>query len=169
MNTVLYEASLAFNESDWIPVLMLIIIPLFPKIIEMWHEYKCTDFDEKFVKNFCRVAFICVAVLSIILGICKINMYTRTVGAYKKGDYMVVEGYVEDFIPMPYHGKSEESFEINGVKFSYSDYMVQYGYHNSKSHGGVITGNGQRLKIGYVYYNEQYGNIIVYIEEIREA
>ena len=46
---------------------------------------------------------------------------------------------------------------------------IPYGYHNSKSHGGVITGNGQRLKIGYVYYNEQYGNIIVYIEEIREA
>ncbi len=37
------------------------------------------------------------------------------------------------------------------------------GYHNAKSHGGVIKGDGQYLKIGYVYYGNE--NIIVYIEE----
>lgn len=45
-------------------------------------------------------------------------------------------------------------------------YQVVEGYHNAKSHGGVITGNGHHLKIGYVYYNSAMGNIIVYIEEL---
>ena len=58
--------------------------------------------------------------------------------------------------------------EINGVKFFYSDYSTQPGYNNAKSHGGVITGDGQHLKIHYVYLNETYGNIIVYIEEIAQ-
>lgn len=155
--------------SDWIPILMLIISALFPKIMEIFQNYSRGDYDPEFTKKFCRVAFVVVAVFSVIIGITKINMYSRTVAAYKKGEYMVVEGYVENFVPMPYEGKSDESFEINGVKFSYSDYVVQYGYNNSKSHGGVITGDGQHLKIGYVYYNNKYGNIIVYIEEIREA
>ena len=69
---------------------------------------------------------------------------------------------------MPYEGHAKETFEINGVKFSYSDYNIHPGYNNTKSHGGVITGNGQHLKIRYVYFNEVYGNIIMYIEEIRE-
>lgn len=83
--------------------------------------------------------------------------------AYKQGEYQIVEGYVENFVPMPYTGHSHESFEVNGVSFSYSDYSVQSGHHNAKSHGGVITGDGQHLKIGYIHYNETYGNIIVYI------
>ena len=67
---------------------------------------------------------------------------------------------------MPYGGHKQESFDINGVSFSYSDFSVQPGYHNAKSHGGVITGNGQHLKIGYVYYNSAEGNVIVYIEKL---
>ena len=75
---------------------------------------------------------------------------------------------VENFDPMPYEGHANETFEINGVKFSYSDYIVHPGYNNTKSHGGVIKENGQHLKIGYVYLNETYGNIIVYIEQLPE-
>ena len=93
-------------------------------------------------------------------------MYFKTVGAYQRGQYEVVEGYVENFDPMPYGGHTRESFEINDVYFEYSDYNVTSGYRNTKSHGGVITGDGQYLKIGYVYYNSTYGNIIVYIEEL---
>ena len=40
------------------------------------------------------------------------------------------------------------------------------GYHNTKSHGGVIRDNGQYLKIGYIQYNNE--NIIVYIEEFPD-
>ena len=93
-------------------------------------------------------------------------MTKKTVSAYKRGDYQIVEGYVENFHPMPYAGHSNESFEICGVCFFYSDFVIQQGYHNAKSHGGVITGDRQHLKVGYIYYGGNYGNIIVYIEEL---
>ena len=95
-------------------------------------------------------------------------MYTKTVGAYYSGEYQTVEGYVENFHPMPSDGKSKETFDINGVEFAYSDYNIHPGYNKSQYHGGVITGNGQHLKIKYVFFNETYGNIILYIEEIPE-
>ena len=38
-------------------------------------------------------------------------------------------------------------------------------YHNAWSHGGVITGNEQHLKIRYVNY-ERLGNVILFIEEL---
>ena len=31
--------------------------------------------------------------------------------------------------------------------FAYGDYSVQFGYHTSRAHGGVITGDGQHLRI----------------------
>ena len=106
------------------------------------------------------------AVAALIVFLFQGHMYFKTVGAYQRGQYEVVEGYVENFDPMPYGGHTNESFEINDVYFEYSDYNVTSGYRNTKSHGGVITGDGQYLKIGYVYYNSTYGNIIVYIEEL---
>ena len=109
-----------------------------------------------------------VTLLSAVVLIAQFNMYNETVGAYNRGEYQTVEGYVENFDPMPYEGHTDESFEINGIKFSYSDYNIHPGYNNTKSHGGVIKENGQHLKIGYVYLNDTYGNIIVYIEQISD-
>ena len=85
-------------------------------------------------------------------------------------DVYVVEGYVENFHPMPREGHDHESFEINGVYFEYSDYKVMNGYNNSASHGGVVTKNGQYLKIKYVTEettDENEQNVILYIAEIE--
>lgn len=91
--------------------------------------------------------------------------YRATVGAYRRGEYRTVEGYVEDFHPMPETGHDTESFTLGGVEFAYSDYQSQFGYHNARSLGGVITGDGQHLKIGYTQVYG-LGNVIVYIEEL---
>ena len=103
--------------------------------------------------------------LSALTAFSTILEYEAIVGAYKDGEYQVVDGYVENFDLMPYEGHKDESFEINSVKFSYSDYNITFGYNNAKSHGGVIKGNGQHLKIGYVVNNGE--NIIVYIEQLK--
>ena len=103
--------------------------------------------------------------MTLLTGISTASLYEKTIVAYNNDDYEIVEGYVENFIPMPYEGHSYESFEINGVRFSYSDYNIGFGYNNTKSHGGVIEGNAQHLKIGYVVDNGE--NIIVYIEQLK--
>lgn len=50
----------------------------------------------------------------------------------------VVEGPVENFVPMPYTGHAQESFTVTGVKFAYSDYIVTDGFNQTASHGGPI-------------------------------
>lgn len=95
------------------------------------------------------------------------KMYKKTVEAYRHGEYLTVEGYVESFDPQQIHVNGDtESFVINGVKFKYSAATVQFGYHNAWPHNKIIAGDGQHLRIGYIYYDNFYGNIIVYIEEL---
>ena len=97
-----------------------------------------------------------------------LEMHRKVIIPYANGQYEIVEGYVHNFIPMPPEGHSHEMFDIGDIHFEYSDNLVSVGYNKAKTNGGVIRGNGQYLKVGYVYYNESYGNIIVYIEELTE-
>ena len=70
----------------------------------------------------------------------------------KEGKFMVVEGTPENFHPMPPEGHSEESFELQGVNFHYSDFEARLGYHHAESLGGVIhPGNYYRI----TYYPDQ--------------
>jgi hypothetical protein len=66
----------------------------------------------------------------------------------KTGDYRVVEGRVENFEPMPWAGHGDESFDVNGVHFAYSDYVVTSGFNNAASHGGPIRA-GLPVRIAY--------------------
>ena len=92
----------------------------------------------------------------------KQNLYI--INRYKTGDYSIVEGTVENYKPMPVEGHANESFSISGIEFSYSNISSMAGYSKTKHYGGVITGDGQRLKVGYVEYK---GNkYIVYISEV---
>ena len=166
MDNILYEAAFEFPEIWLIPIVILIVLPLFLSIIRL----RMNGADQKIPRVIITVCFGCafafVTLISVAVGLFQVNMHKKTVVAYQEGNYQVIEGYVENFVPMPYAGRADESFEINGVKFSYCDYEMRPGYNNAKSHGGVITGNGQHLKIGYVYYDRTYGNVIVYIEQI---
>ena len=166
MNRILYEASFHFHVMNLIPVFMLIWILFFPSIVDRVNRCLNLKYSVRRHSFNRAIIFVFVSVILVITIIFEIDMTKKTVGAYKRGDYQIVEGYVENFHPMPYGGHSQESFEINGVLFSYSDFNSQQGYNKAKSHGGVITGDGQHLKIGYVYYGGTYGNIIIYIEEL---
>ena len=165
MSNVLFEAAFCFDFMRFIPVYMTIFFLFFPKIYKNSQKGKYTMKTYKILKIFC----VCVAGFMFLLSILTVFStaleYETIVGAYKDGEYQVVEGYVEKFDLMPYEGHKDESFEINSVKFSYSDYNITFGYNNTKSHGGVIKGNGQHLKIGYIDVNGE--NIIVYIEQLE--
>lgn len=81
---------------------------------------------------------------------------------YNDRNLLIVEGEVEDFIPMELEGHSSESFTVNGVNFTYSRSVPTYGYHLAKVDGGYIKGNGQKIKIHYVNYNNN--NLILKLE-----
>ena len=69
----------------------------------------------------------------------------------------VVEGTVENFVPMPYGGHARESFTVAGRHFSYSNYILTAGFHNAASHGGPIK-PGLHVRLTYV------GNDILRVE-----
>jgi hypothetical protein len=94
-----------------------------------------------------------------------LDMHQKIAKQYEVGNYEIVEGYVENYNPLPADGKGTENFEINGVYFAYNNADGRNGYTAVAKHGGVITMNGQHLRIKYVT-NEEGENIILYISEI---
>lgn len=88
--------------------------------------------------------------------------HRQLVADYREGRTDFVEGEVERFSPMPYEGHRNESFEIRGRRFEYSDYSLSAGFSTTRSHGGPIR-EGIRVKIWHV------GNTIVRLDVERLA
>lgn len=82
--------------------------------------------------------------------------------ALKDQTYKLVEGEITDFDPMPSGGHKHESFKVNNVPFEYSDFEIVDGFHNAKSRGGPINGNGDTVRIRY--YSNGGRNFILKLE-----
>ena len=78
-----------------------------------------------------------------------------------------IEGVVDNFNPMPYEGHQLETFEVEGVKFGYSDFVLNGGFNNTASHGGPIS-DGLRVKICYLHRKRTQSNVIVRLEIASE-
>lgn len=68
---------------------------------------------------------------------------------------------------MPEKGFGNESFIIENAYFEYSDQLFTNGYMAVAPRGGVITHNGQKLKIKYYYNTKTKKNVILYIAELE--
>ena len=166
MRTVLYEASTGYGsiaEVLVIPFVMLMFMILVPRLKRSPAAVAGGWRPRRVLWPLCG-AFVILGMFFVLRG--QLDMYRRVIVPYARGDYEVVEGCVENFVPMPSEGHACETFDIDGVHFAYSDNDVTVGYRNTRVKGGVVRGDGQYLRVGYVYYNETYGNIIVYIEEL---
>lgn len=76
---------------------------------------------------------------------------------------MIIEGTIKDFIPGNDFKHISESFYVNGIYFEYSPGTANFGYRKNSSNGGVLKGNGQYVRLGYV--TDSVGvNIIVLIQ-----
>jgi hypothetical protein len=65
-----------------------------------------------------------------------------------KGNYEVAQGPVENFRPMYYEGRREESFTVEGRTFTYSDHVVTTCFNQPASHGGPVK-PGMSLRIEF--------------------
>ena len=174
MGTVLYEyGGYSFDFEMIMPVLITIVCIVCFIHPEIFYNTKAIntkdDKNKETAKLVVRVflgSCICfTGLVTVIISVSQYIEYKNVTVEYKNGKYNTISGYVENFDPMPPHGHKEETFTINGVGFAYSDYSTIQGYNNAKSKGGVITGNGQHLKIRYINYNDS--NRIMYIEELQ--
>jgi hypothetical protein len=106
--------------------------------------------------------FLTFAILwTLVTFVSTYSEYLTAVTALRDGHYGVIEGQISDFVPMPYGGHSMESFAVEGHRFSYSDYVVTAGFHNTASHGGPIR-DGLYVRIFYV------GNLILRLQVAQQ-
>lgn len=171
MENVLYEYSFNFENiyTSFIP--LFIGVGFFIKSISLLRK---KGGNKNFVDLFFKIIGFIVGPVCVGLALISVLGYTLVYNESKEilenDDCYVVEGYVENFYSMPYEGHDTEHFEINGVYFEYSDYIMTNGYNVTASHGGVVAHNGQYLKIKYIIdeYDEEDGNTILYIAEIEK-
>ena len=114
---LLYEASNFTIQARWvIPFAILGIIGVLLLVFSKKPFFKL-------LSAVC-LAICAIAALRFCFG------YMQVIHAYKQGDYKSVEGYVENFTPASSGGEDqedmeEESFDINGVHFSYGDKFIK--------------------------------------------
>src|SRR4051794_154882 len=68
--------------------------------------------------------FMGFAILWMVAWSCSLFMDFRLLHEYRSGRYQTVEGTVTDFHPMPPMGHANESFVVNGIRFSYSNFAI---------------------------------------------
>lgn len=111
----------------------------------------------KFRKIFSWVFLTFAVAWTAVVFIATTGQYRSLKSAEDHGYLRVVQGVVKNFHPMPYTGHAMETFEVNGVHFSYSDYVSTAAFNNTAAHGGPIR-EGLPVRISYV------GNAIVRLE-----
>jgi hypothetical protein len=110
------------------------------------------------------------AVLFMLLATVGIDQWLTYRSMLRTGACAVVEGEIREFDPMPYSGHKLESFTVQGVRFSYSDYVLSPAFNRSRSHGGLLH-EGLQVRIAYVSGESDHPILKLDIpsEELRHA
>ena len=167
-DTVLYEIGVKFDPKMIIPVVAAVTILALPVLFSFIYKKRSNinDIQPGAIIRTLNIISVCFTLIIITVttffAILSVKEYKTLMDTYQRSEYLTVEGEVRDFSTSE---NGTESFKIQEITFSYSP-GFDYGYNVTVSNGGVITGNGQYLKIGYVEYNGV--NKIVYIENIQK-
>ncbi len=163
---MLYEFGFQLHFfSDLVPVMLMVGIPLYSILCSSGFDNKIAKFLIFLVSAFLTLTLFVVFIVSPIYSYNKIKQYI------KEDNLLTVEGEVSEFESPE---KSEalgghvgESFKIDNVDFSYNG-TENYGYDKFLCFGGVVKGNGQKLKISYCYDPITDEKVICFIQEIQE-
>jgi len=134
------------KHPDWAKILLPVIIMIFIGVMII--------FFTRNRQNARRTRLIILAVVGVsfsmdlLIGWSILSNASSCRRAYEIGDYSVVEGMVSDFKPISYEGRADEEFNVNGVRFHYSDHEVNPGFNHTSSQGGPLR-EGLRVKISY--------------------
>lgn len=158
---MLYEFGYQFHILDIFKVLFFIL----PFCLYLFSN--C--FDAKIFRLICVIfaVFLLVffLVMFCVMPICSYMKIKRNIDT---GNIYIVEGEVSDFNTpeSSFGGHDSESFTINNVNFCYYG-TENYGYSKFLCNGGVVTGNGQKLRITYCKDSFTDELVICYIENLE--
>ena len=159
---MLYEFGYHLHTLDIFKVLFFIL----PFCLYLFSKY----FDTKIIRLIIVIfAVFLIVFFLVIFCVGPICSYMKIKQNIETGNINIVEGEVSEFhTPESYFGGHDsESFTINNVNFCYYG-TENYGYSKFLCNGGVVTGNGQKLRI--TYCNDPYSGelVICYIEILEK-
>lgn len=141
-----------FNADIFFISVIILAVAVF-----LWIKLVIPSWKEKDVGIFARLLFVGLALLFsyVFLVIANTNIRAaitlgRNYATYVAGECQVVEGYVENFHPMPEDLHDTEHFTVSGKYFFYSSENSPFYYSHCKKDGGAITGDGLKVKIWYL-------------------
>lgn len=147
--TTVYDVATSGYRDWWFPAVGLIFVIIGLILPKLFAAGVFPDYQRKMFAGWFPALFVGFSSFWTLIA------FAATYGPYRSGHEALVsgkaqyvEGTVQDFIPMPYQGHANESFDVNGVPFHYSDYVVGGGFNNSSSHGGPIHA-GLYVRIWY--------------------
>jgi hypothetical protein len=167
---VVYEVSRLEFSKFWVAfaimaVLLLLLIKevfFFDKFNKFYPKF-INDLRNNYKKSFQTFSITLISVMILLEFGTMFAQYQGIVNSYYNGRYLTVEGKVSDFKPVKMEdGREPESFKVNDISFEYSSIEMILSYNTVYSKDGVIMGNGQKVRIGYVKYGGR--NHIVRIE-----
>ena len=155
---MLYEFQMHFHITDMIKI-FFVLLPVMIWVVSMeWHIA---------IKTILRI----ISILFFVFWLCGVVMYPfvqydKIKDAIKDNNIFIVEGEIEDFHTpdRPWNGHDSERFYVSGILFAYNG-DENYGYCKILYYGGVIKGNGQKIRI--TYYKEYGRNVICSIEALN--
>lgn len=84
----------------------------------------------------------------LLLAVSLVPNYVKLRHTYTSGNSSVAEGVIENFKPAPYLGTARESFDVQGINFSYNALNPTPCFHNAPFHKGPIR-PGLAVRIYY--------------------
>jgi hypothetical protein len=143
--TTIFDASSEPLRNWWFPAIGLLFIVMILRQSSDPTKVGARLADRPALQKFILAfAVVWTVIAALIVGT---DNY-KAAKALRTGDYKVAEGRVENFIAVPSYGKGDESFDVEGVHFAYSGYIITAGYNTYASHGGAIRA-GLPVRIAY--------------------
>ncbi len=137
--------------SNFVPIVMVLLASLIRKNVR--------DADKR---RFISIIVAGLCVIQVFLVIATAVEYQNVYLPYKNKDFQTIEGKISAYET----DSAVEKFEIRGVKFEYSDRNMMLGYNQIKENGGVIYGNGEKVRIDYIKYNGRNVIVSIYKEAV---
>lgn len=151
-------------------VMVVAILCWFFIVVPLWKE-KAKDIEIWILRAVVTAFVLVISYIGVLSGysfVSKMDEWNRNYNAYLRGECEIVEGYVENFHPMPETMHDRESFEVSDVFFAYGSSDSRLYYEKCMKDGGYIKQNGTKVKIWYISIGEEGENLIMRLDILEE-
>ena len=144
-----YDAANAGYRYWWFPAFGLIGVVAGLVLPKLFNEGIFPDYQKKIFAGWFPILIVGFSIFwTLTAFLVTFGDYWNGRETLLSGKAKYVEGVVQDFFPMPYQGHADESFDVKGISFHYSDFQAGGGFNNASSHGGPIRA-GLFVRIWY--------------------